>query len=56
MTKVVDNETLLLKVESQEHRIEVLENTLSAAKEVLKFLIWRKHLSSWVSPRAVSTR
>ena len=35
MTKVVDNETLLLKVESQEHRIEVLENTLSAAKEVL---------------------
>ena len=30
MTKVVDNETLLLKVESQEHRIEVLEN-----KEVL---------------------
>ena len=35
MTKVVDNETLLLKVESQEHRIEVLENTLNVAKEVL---------------------
>ena len=46
MTKVVDNETLLLKVESQEHRIEVLENILNVAK----------HLSSWVSPRAVSTR
>ena len=35
MTKVVDNETLLLKVESQEHRIEVLENILNVAKEVL---------------------
>lgn len=35
MNKTIDNETLLLKVESFEHRIEVLENTLSAAKEVL---------------------
>ena len=33
MNKTIDNETLLLKVESFEHRIEVLENTLSAAKE-----------------------
>lgn len=35
MNKTIDNETLLLKIESFEHRIEVLENTLSAAKEVL---------------------
>ena len=35
MNKTIDNETLLLKVESFEHRIEVLENTFSAAKEVL---------------------
>ena len=35
MNKSIDNETLLLKVESFEHRIEVLENTLSVAKEVL---------------------
>jgi excisionase family DNA binding protein len=35
MNKTIDNENLLLKVESFEHRIEVLENTLSAAKEVL---------------------
>ena len=35
MNKTIDNETLLLKVESFEHRIEVLANTLSAAKEVL---------------------
>ena len=27
MNKTIDNETLLLKVESFEHRIEVLENT-----------------------------
>ena len=32
MNKTIDNETLLLKVESFEHRIE---DTLSAAKEVL---------------------
>ena len=35
MNKTIDNETLLLKVESFEHRIEVLENTLNVAKEVL---------------------
>ena len=35
MNKTIDNETILLKVESFEHRIEILENTLSAAKEVL---------------------
>ena len=35
MNKTINTETLLLKVESFEHRIEVLENTLSAAKEVL---------------------
>ena len=35
MTKAIDNETLLLKVESQDHRIEVLENILKDAKEVL---------------------
>ena len=35
MNKTIDNETLLLKVESFEPRIAVLENTLSAAKEVL---------------------
>ena len=34
MNKTIDNETILLKVESFEHRIEILENTLSAAKEV----------------------
>jgi hypothetical protein len=28
MNKTIDNETLLLKVESHEHRIEVLENLL----------------------------
>ena len=27
MNKTIDNETLLLKVESFEHRIEVLDNT-----------------------------
>ena len=32
MNKTIDNETLLLKVESFEHRIEVLENTLNVAK------------------------
>ena len=35
MNKTIDNETLLLKVESFEHRIEVLENALNVAKEVL---------------------
>ena len=35
MTKAIDNETLLLKVESQDHRIEVLENILKDAKQVL---------------------
>lgn len=35
MSKVIDSETLILKVESQEHRIEVLENILNTAKEIL---------------------
>ena len=35
MTKAIDNENLLLKVESQDHRIEVLENILKDAKQVL---------------------
>jgi len=35
MNKTTDIETLLLKVESHEHRIEVLENILNDAKEVL---------------------
>lgn len=35
MNKNIDTETLLLKVEANEHRIEVLENTLKASKEVL---------------------
>ena len=35
MNKTIDNETLLLKVESHDHRIEVLENLLNVAKEVL---------------------
>ena len=35
MIKAIDNETLLLKVESQDHRIEVLENILKDAKQVL---------------------
>ncbi len=35
MNKNIDIETLLLKVEANEHRIEVLENALTATKEVL---------------------
>lgn len=35
MSKTIDNETLLLKVEAHEHRIEVLENLLSQSKQVL---------------------
>ena len=35
MNKTINNETLLFKVETFEHRIEVLENTLNVAKEVL---------------------
>ena len=35
MNKIIDNETLLLKVESHDHRIEALENLLNVAKEVL---------------------
>lgn len=35
MNKTIDNETLLLKVETQEHRIEALENILHEAKDVL---------------------
>lgn len=35
MNKNIDIETLLLKVEANEHRIEVLESTLSASKEVM---------------------
>ena len=33
MNKTIDNETLLLKVESHDHRIEVLENLLNVAKD-----------------------
>ena len=36
MIKAIDNETLLLKVESQDHRIEILENILKDAKQVLR--------------------
>ena len=35
MNKIIDNETLLLKVESHDHRIEALETLLNVAKEVL---------------------
>ena len=35
MIKTIDNENLLLKVESHDHRIEVLEHLLNQAKEVL---------------------
>ena len=35
MNKTIDNETILLKVESFEHRIEILENTLIATKRLL---------------------
>lgn len=35
MTRTIDNETLLLKVESYVHRIEALENILHEAKQVL---------------------
>ncbi len=35
MNKNIDIETLLMKVEAHEHRIEVLESTLNASKEVL---------------------
>lgn len=35
MNKTIDNEPLLLKVETQEHRIEALENILHEAKDVL---------------------
>lgn len=35
MIKNLDNETLLLKVESHDHRIEVLENLIRDAKQVL---------------------
>jgi len=35
MSKTINNENLLLKVESHDHRIEVLENLLNDAKEVL---------------------
>lgn len=35
MNKTIDTETLLLKVESHEHRIEIMENLLRDAKQVL---------------------
>ena len=35
MNKTIDNETLLLKVESHEHRIGIMENLLRDAKQVL---------------------
>ncbi len=35
MNKIIDTETLLLKVESHEHRIGVMENLLRDAKQVL---------------------
>ena len=35
MNKFIDTEALALKVESQEHRIETLENILNNSKEVL---------------------
>ena len=39
MNKTIDNETLLLKVESFEHRIEVLENTLKLKLSVSVLLV-----------------
>ena len=35
MNKTIDTETLLLKVESHEHRIGIMENLLREAKQVL---------------------
>ena len=35
MNMTIDNETLLLKVESHEHRIGIMENLLRDAKQVL---------------------
>ena len=35
MNKTIDTETLLLKVESHEHRIDIMENLLRDAKQVL---------------------
>lgn len=35
MNKTIDTETLILKVESHEHRIEIMENLLRDAKQVL---------------------
>lgn len=35
MNKTIDTETLLLKVESHEHRIGIIENLLRDAKQVL---------------------
>ena len=35
MTKVIDNETILLKMESQDNRIKVLEHLIFDAKDVL---------------------
>ena len=35
MNKTIDTETLLLKVESHEHRIGIMENLLRDAKQVL---------------------
>ena len=38
MNKTIDTETLLLKVESHEHRIGIMENLLRDAKQVLLVL------------------
>ena len=35
MNKTIDTETLLLKIESHEHRIGIMENLLRDAKQVL---------------------
>ena len=37
MNKTIDTETLILKVESHEHRIGIMENLLRDAKQVLTF-------------------
>ena len=53
MTKNLDNETLLLKVEAHDHRIEVLENLIRDAKQVLTL---EEAALFMAFPRAVSTR
>lgn len=53
MNKTIDTETLLLKVESHEHRIGIMENLLRDAKQVLTL---EEQPYSWAYQRAVSTR